>query len=80
MKLEGIGPQTKGYLADHGVCPNQETASVSGQSSVVRCQKTQSAESRAQSIQFMTNKRYALSAMRYAANGVSCNGLLTTDH
>ena len=43
MKLEGIGPQTKGYLADHGVCPNQETAFVSGQSSVVRGQKTQSA-------------------------------------
>ena len=43
MKLEGIGPQTKGYLADHGVCPNQETAFVSGQSSVLRGQKTQSA-------------------------------------
>jgi hypothetical protein len=36
MKLEGIGPQTKGYLADHGVCPNQEAAFVRGQLSAVR--------------------------------------------
>ena len=39
----------------------------------VGCQKTQSAESKAQSVQFMKNKRYALCGERSEL-------LLTTDH